>query len=334
MELSIVTTLYRSALYLEEFYRRACAAAEKIARDFEIILVNDGSPDNSLEVALSLVERDARVKVIDLSRNFGHHKAMMTGLARARGELVFKIDCDLEEDPDLLVTFHAAIKESGADAVYGVQEARRGRWWERVSGALFWKLFNVLSNVPVPANLLTVNMMTQKYVASLVRHQEREVFLAGLSAITGFKQVPLVVRKHSKGQSTYTLSRKIALLVNAITSFSNKPLIFIFYLGAFISFISGAFALHLIVDALFFKGYLGGWPSLIVSIWLLGGMTIFCLGIIGIYLSKVFVETKQRPYTIIRDLYDRSDAFNLKALDNAGACRDGAGDRKGMEAAR
>src|SRR6267142_857552 len=325
MELSIVTTLYCSAPHIEEFCRRVSAAAEKITRDFEVILVNDGSPDRSLDVALSLALRDARIKVIDLSRNFGHHKAMMTGLAHARGELVFKIDCDLEEDPAELVGFHVAIKESGADAVYGVQEARKGGWCERISGMLFWKLFNALSSVPVPANLLTVCIMTRKYVASLVRHQEREVFMAGLSAITGFQQVSRVVKKQSRGQSTYTLRRKVALLVNAITSFSNKPLVLIFYLGTFICCVSGAIALYLILNAFFFKGYLMGWPSLVVSVWFLGGVIIFCLGIIGIYLSKIFMETKQRPYTIIRELYDRSEAASLRALarGNAGERLDG-----------
>jgi putative glycosyltransferase len=314
MELSIVTTLYRSAPFIEEFCRRSCAAAEKITRDFEVILVNDGSPDNSLDLAVSLARSDARIKVIDLSRNFGHHKAMMTGLAHARGALVFKIDCDLEENPEELNAFHAAIKESGADVVYGVQEARKGGWWERLSGMLFWKLFNALSNVPVPANLLTVCIMTRQYVASLVRHQEREVFMAGLSAITGFKQMPLVVAKRSRGQSSYTLGRKVALFVNAITSFSNKPLVLIFYLGTSICFVSGLVALYLIVNAFFFTGYLVGWPSLVVSIWFLGGIIIFCLGIIGIYLSKIFSETKQRPYTIIRDLYESPAAADPKAL--------------------
>src|SRR5713226_2259592 len=106
MDISIVTTLYGSAAHLEEFYRRACVSAEKLTNSFEIILVNDGSPDNSLEIALSIYEKDQRVKVIDLSRNFGHHKAMMTGLARAQGELVFLLDSDLEEEPELLESFY------------------------------------------------------------------------------------------------------------------------------------------------------------------------------------------------------------------------------------
>jgi putative glycosyltransferase len=307
MDLSIVTTMYYSAPYLEEFYTRTCAAAEQITDDYEIILVNDGSPDDSLDVALSLFERDDRVKVIDLSRNFGHHKAMMTGLAHARGDLVFKIDCDLEEEPELLGEFHAEmVKDSSVDVVYGVQQRRKGGLFERISGGLFYKLFNLLSYHPVPPNLASARLMSRRYVSSLVEHQDREVFLGGIMAITGFKQVPLVVKKYSKGSTTYTLGRKVSLLVNAITSFSSRPLVFIFYLGCAIVFLSSVAALYLIVRRVFFGVFLTGWPSLIVSVWLLGGLTIFCLGVIGIYLSKVFMEVKPRPYTVIRQFYDRA----------------------------
>ncbi len=312
MELSIVTTMYQSAGYLEEFYRRVSAAARRITEEYEIIFVNDGSPDNSLDVALSLYERDQRVRIIDLSRNFGHHKAIMTGLAHGRGRLVFLIDCDLEEEPELLIRFYDEMKASSADVVYGVQQARKGSFIEKVTGSLFYSVFNLLSSYPVPRNVLVARLMSQRYVASLVEHKDREVFLLGLWAITGFKQVPVVVRKDSKGSSTYNFRRKVSILVNSITSFSNKPLVFIFYVGCVISVVSIIAALYLMVRRLFFGIFLEGWPSLIVSIWLLGGLTILSLGIIGIYLSKVFTETKQRPYTVIRHCYQH-DAVDGKA---------------------
>src|SRR3954471_8868653 len=129
MYLSIVTTMYQSAPYLKEFYERASAAARAITDEFEIIFVNDGSPDDSLEVAVSLFARDARVRVIDLSRNFGHHKAMMTGLAHARGELVFLIDSDLEEELEAVAGFYADLKDERADVVYGVQQKRKGNFF-------------------------------------------------------------------------------------------------------------------------------------------------------------------------------------------------------------
>ncbi len=305
MNLSIVSTLYYSAPYLDEFYRRLCAAAEKITRDFEIILVNDGSPDNSLEVALSIYQQDQRVKVIDLSRNFGHHKAMMTGLAHAQGELVFLLDSDLEEEPELLEKFYQELNTEKADVVYGVQQTRKGKLFERASGAIFFRLFNLLSTHPISPNLITARLMSKRYVSALLEHREREVVIAGLWALTGFKQIPLQVKKHHRNGSTYSLSKKISHFVNAITAFSNKPLVLIFYLGSIIIIVSSLAALYLIIKRIFWGVLLEGWPSLIVSVWLLGGITIFCMGVIGIYLAKIFTETKQRPYTIIRDIYER-----------------------------
>lgn len=306
MQLSIVATLYYSAPYLVEFCERASSAARQFTDHYEILLVNDGSPDNALDVACALFEQNSHVRVIDLSRNFGHHKAMMTGLAHARGTLVFLIDCDLEEEPELLGLFYREMQSARADMVYGVQEQRKGGWGERLSGELFYTLFNLFSTYPVPANVLTARLMSRRYVDSLVAHQERELFLLGLLTITGFSQRPMVVHKHAKATSTYNVSRKVALLVNAVTSFSNRPLILIFYLGCLILLLASLAALYLIVQRLFFGVLLTGWPSLIVSIWLLGGLMIFCQGIIGIYLSKIFIESKERPYTIIRQHYDHT----------------------------
>ena len=307
MDLSIVTTLYQSAPYLEEFYARSCAAAEKITDNYEIIFVNDGSPDDSLRIVLGFYERDRKVRVIDLSRNFGHHKAIMTGLARARGNLVFLIDCDLEEDPEWLLDFHDRMKGSGSDidVVYGVQEQRKGGLFERISGELYYAVFNALSKDKLPRDLITVRLMTERYVKNLLQHGERETILAGLWAITGFNQLPIKVPKKSKGDSTYDLRRKVSILVNSVTSFSNRPLVFIFYLGGIIVLLSSLAAAYLIMRKIFFGDFLAGWPSLVVSVWFLGGLTIFCIGLIGIYLSRVFIETKQRPYTVIKQIYDR-----------------------------
>jgi putative glycosyltransferase len=303
MDLSIVTTLYCSAPHLEEFYVRLCAAAGGVATNFEIILVNDGSPDDSLQKAISLYRNDKRIKVIELSRNFGHHKAIMTGLAHACGDLVFLVDSDLEEEPELLEAFYLRLKETNADVVFGVQQKRKGELLERVGGAIFYRIFNILSTDSIPTNVITARLMSRKYVRALVEHREREMMIAGLWTITGFKQVPLPVRKLQRSGTTYTFRRKVGQLVNAITSFSSKPLVMIFYLGCAILFLSTVAALLLIIGRVFFGTLLLGWPSLIVSIWMLGGLTIFCLGVIGIYLSKIFIEVKQRPYTIVKDVY-------------------------------
>jgi putative glycosyltransferase len=317
MTLSIVTTLYDSAPYLEQFYVRVCAAAEQITHNYEIILVNDGSPDNSLDIALSIHLRDKRIRVIDLSRNFGHHKAMMTGLAHARGDLVFLLDSDLEEEPELLNKFYDELMRTRADVVFGVQEKRKGRLFERISGALYFKVFNLLSTYPIPPNHITGRLMTREYVAALMGHHEREFVMSGLWALTGFNQLPLTVKKHHKAKSAYGLRRKLSHLVNAITSFSSKPLVLIFYLGCFILLVSSIAAADMILRKILFGTLLEGWASLIVSVWLLGGLTIFCLGVIGIYLSKVFIEVKQRPYTIVKRVFeDEMLPFSELTLDD------------------
>ncbi|WP_025662193.1 glycosyltransferase family 2 protein [Rhizobium sp. IBUN] len=304
MKLSIVTTLYHSAPYISEFYRRASAAAQKmVGDDYEIVFVNDGSPDNSLDVAVEILNSDHHVIAVDLSRNFGHHKAMMTGLAHASGELIFLIDSDLEEEPEYLLAFAERLKAGSADVVYGVQPQRKGGWFERVSGELFYRLFDKLTGVVLPRNIVTARLMSRRYVEALLMHEEREVFMAGLWHITGFQQLPLPMTKHSTSATTYTFRKKMSVLVNSVTSFSNAPLVGIFYIGTVISAIAVAYIAYLVVNWVFFAKPLSGWTSVIASVWLLGGLIISFIGVVGIYLSKIFSETKRRPYTIVRHVY-------------------------------
>jgi len=300
--LSIVTTLYGSAAHLEAFYARVTSVASRLFPDYELILVDDGSPDRSLDVAIGLCARDPRVRVIELSRNFGHHRAMMTGLARARGQLVFLIDCDLEEQPEWLEPFLARLQETGADVVYGVQEARRGSWFERVSGDLFYTIFNLLSDFPVPSNVSTARLMRRAYVRSLVAHRDRELFIAGLWAATGYRQVAMPVTKQRLGPTTYTLRRRVRVLIDAVTSFSRRPLVLVFYLGAATIAIAVLAAAYLIWRHVT-SGYLPGWASVMVSVWMLGGLTLFSVGLVGLYLSRVFIESKRRPLAIVRKVH-------------------------------
>lgn len=304
MKLSIVATLYQSAPYVVDFVQRAEVAAKALVGDeYEIVLVNDGSPDNSLELAVDLCERNTHLVVVDLSRNFGHHKAMMTGLAQAKGELVFLIDSDLEEEPEWLEAFAQQMKQDRCDVVYGVQERRKGNWFERWSGQWFYRFFKALTGLALPENIVTARLMAKRYVEALLCHQEREVFMAGLWHITGFDQRPQVIKKHNTSETTYTFRRKMSLLVNSVTSFSNAPLVSIFYIGVAISLFALAYIAYLVTHWLFLAKPMSGWTSVMASIWLIGGMVISFIGVVGIYLSKIFSETKQRPYTIVRQIH-------------------------------
>lgn len=303
MRLSIVTTLYYSAPYIEDFYQRTKATAQAITPDYEIIFVNDGSPDDSLEKTIRLREQDERIKIIDLSRNFGHHKAIMTGLSHAKGDFVFLIDSDLEEEPELLTHFYEEFGKYQTDVVYGVQKKRKGERFEQISGGIYYYLFNLLTGYNAAANVLTARLMSKDYVKALTEHKEQEFDIMGLWSLTGFRQSPVVVNKNFKGTSAYNIRRKISLFINTVTAFSSRPLLGMFLLGLIIFVLSGSLFLSMFFKHLFI-GEVEGWKLAAASVWTLGGLIIICLGIIGIYISKIYIETKRRPYTIIRKIYE------------------------------
>lgn len=306
MKLSVVTTMYYSRSYLHEFYFKTIAAIRELNISYEIVFVDDGSPDDSLNVALELQKEDRYVKIIQLSKNFGHQRAIMTGLQHAEGDFIFLIDCDLEEDPRLLLEFWNKISNSpDVDVVFGIQKRRKGGWFERVSGRLFYKVLSALSPVEYPADTLTARIMTRRYIDSIKMFEEKELDLWGVFVLAGFKQVGVPVTKGHKGTSTYTFMKKVRRAVEVITSFSHRPLYITFLLGLF-SFIVAAITISVIVYKKYFlKVDVEGWASILASIWLVGGMILLMLGIFGIYLSKMFLEIKRRPLTIIKNVYSR-----------------------------
>lgn len=307
MKLSIVSTLYNSAAYIEEFYDRASRAATRlVGDDFEIVLVNDGSPDDSLEEAVKLTETDSRVTVIDLSRNFGHHQAMFAGLAHARGDRIFLIDSDLEEEPEWLLDFADVLEAEDADVVFGVQESRKGGWFERWSGSLYHSIVRSVAGIDFPRDLVTSRIMSRRYLDALLQFTEKEMLISGLWVLAGFKQCPRLVRKGEHSPSSYSMAKKVNHLINAITSFSETPLRLIFIIGLSIFGTAMLFAGYLVTQRLLQDSAVEGWVSIMVSVWLLGGLTIAALGVIGIYLSKVFIETKNRPSFIVRKVHGQA----------------------------
>ena len=277
MKISIVTTLYRSAPYIEEFHRRTINAASKITDDIELIMVNDGSPDDSLEIALKVHRSDPRVVVVDLSRNFGHYKAIMTGLAHATGELVFLIDSDLEEQPEDLTSFYERFRRGDCDVVYGIQQTRRGSFLERTGGAVFFALVDALSDRPLPRNLVTSRLMTAPYVKALVRHRDREFVISDLWAVTGFRQIPLTVAKLSSSPSTYSVWKRIDLAVKHLTTSSTRLLYLVFYAGLSIFVTSIGVVIYFLLRYLTNGIGVSGFTSQIISLWFLGGLVTLIL---------------------------------------------------------
>ncbi len=306
MKVSAVTSLYYSDPFIREFYNRLVTEIKKITSDYEIIFVNDGSPDHSAELVLELQENDPHITLIDLSRNFGHHRALQTGLKFADGDLVFLIDSDLEEDPELLTSFFERMQEGPeVDAVYGVQKKRKGAWFEKMSGKIHYSLFSALSKSRYPVNALSARLMTRRYVDGLMQFEEKESDLWGLFVLNGFREESITVDKKHKGNSTYSVRRKIELSINTITTLTHRPL-YIISLLSMIMLLIAMIAVIVFLVSWIKNGTVRSQVGIIASVWLVGGLVMLALGIIGIYLSKMFLEVKDRPLSIIRKIYKRS----------------------------
>ena len=309
MKLSIVSTLYQSKIFLDKFLIEIEKAIQLIQiDDYELIFVNDGSPDNSLQHLITLKkEKYSKIKIIDLSRNFGHHYAMQAGLIEAKGDLIFLIDNDLETHPNVLVNFYTTMQEDKTlDVVYGFQEIRKGNFIERTLGGLFWILINKLSDTKIPHNILTERLMTKEYVKALLRLNDANLFLGGMMFWVGFNQKGVAIEKGKrKGDSTYSIKKRTDLMLQAVTSFSGKPLVYLFYFGLIISLLSVLIIIHLIVQKFLYVDEVQlGWTSLVAINILVLGLICTFLGVIGIYVYKIFKQVQGRPNAIIKKIHN------------------------------
>jgi putative glycosyltransferase len=305
-KLSIVTTLYKSSDYIDKFFEKTDAILLDIAcTNVEIIVVNDGSPDDSLEKIVRIKKlKSYPVTIIDFSRNYGHHNAIHAGLSMADGDYIFLIDSDLETEPAILKEFINTININECDVVFGYQEKRKGSLFEKFSGKLFWKTFNFLSSSKIQENILTERLMTRKYVDNLLVLNDKNLFMAGMMYWIGFIQIGIpVVKKHRDGKSSYTLFMKLNLMFNAVSSYSSKPLVSLFYFGLIVSAISLIIGIYFALRKILHPELiLLGWSSIILTVIFCFGLLITSVGIIGIYLAKIFNQTLNRPLYIIKNI--------------------------------
>lgn len=305
MKISVVTSLYRTAPYIEELCTRLVAAIRVIgADDYELILVNDQSPDNDLAVAKALAAKDPKIVVIDLARNFGQHAALVTGIRYSDGDYVFAIDGDLEEEPEWMVQFHSEMARTGCDVAYGVHAGTKGGIAYRLGRKAFYGLLNILSSVAFPQNVVTARLMTRRYVDAMLEYKERELFLSGIWHMVGFAQIPVSVIKGDRSPSTYTIGSLIYLFINGVTSFSIRPLGAISAAGVILSGVAIFFTGWVFVRRLFFNVSVEGWASVMAAVLVVGGVSMFFNGVMAIYIAKIFLEVKQRPLATIREIYN------------------------------
>ncbi len=305
-KLSIVSTVYNSKEYLEIFISKCIDALEKIScKDFEFVFVNDGSPDDSLDFLLNKKKNIHQITILDLSRNFGHHYAAVAGLHYAKGGYVFLADCDLEISPEILVDFYHVMEKENADVVYGFQEKRKGKFLEKFFGSVFWKGLNYFSDIEIPKNIVTERLMTQRYVKKLLSLGDRNLFLGGMMYWTGFNQIGVAVSKGlRKEKSTYSAIKRLKLLLEAITSFTTFPLKLLFYFGSLLSAVSFSLGAILVLQKLLHpESYLSGYVSMILAIVFFSGVIEMSLGVLGLYLGKIFKQVQSRPLYIVKDIY-------------------------------
>lgn len=307
MQLSIVTTLYCSKPFLGRFFEQITdeIKANGVA-DYEIVVVNDGSPDDSLEYCIEAKKQYPQIRIIDLSRNFGHHYALQTGLEYASGDLIYLTDNDLETPASFFSDCYSAReKDNSIELVYGVQQKRKGHFVEKIGGSIFWSVFNYFSDIKVPANILTECLMTRKFVNELLKLQDANLFLAGMIHWVGLSKKELEVKKGLReGKSTYTFKKRLQLMIQALTSFSGKPLELLFYIGLLITFGSIIFLFFLLIRKLAMGDSVSiGWTSMVgINVLSLGLISTF-LGLIGLYVYRIYRQVQGRPNHIVKKIY-------------------------------
>jgi glycosyltransferase involved in cell wall biosynthesis len=312
--LSIVTPCYDEAESLPEFHRRTAAACKPIVgADYEIVLVDDGSRDDTWRVIEQLSAADPHVVGVRLMRNHGHQLAATAGVAMSRGERVMLIDADLQDPPELLAEM-MAIMDSGVDVVYGKRIFRKGEtWFKTTSATAFYKVLSRLSNVPIPRDAGDFRLMSRRVVDILLSMPERERFIRGMVSWIGGRQVPLGYERQVRiaGVTKYPLAKMIRFATDAITSFSTVPLRLAVWLGLFVA------TMAIFLLAFTFWGWahgnvIAGWSSLMAAIALFAGVQLLVLGIIGEYLGRLVQETKGRPLFLIDSVVIRGRDHPLR----------------------
>ena len=298
--ISIVSPVYRAEKILPILVSEINLVMERIGEDYEIILVDDRSPDNSWEVMKVLSNQNPKIKSIRLSRNFGQHSAIFAGLTKTKGDWVVVMDCDMQDQPKEIAKLYKKALE-GYDIVLGQRENRKDKFLKKLSSKLFYKVFNYLSGGQFNNEIGNFGIYKKKVIDSILNINDYIKFFPLFINWVGFKStsIPIEHSSREEGKSSYSISRLLKLAFNVIISFSDKPLrLFInFGLGiSILSFILGIYYLYLAVTHRITQP---GFSSLILSIWFLSGIIISCIGIVGVYLGKTFDQTKNRPTFII-----------------------------------
>lgn len=302
---SIVAPVFNEAQTLPHFYERVTKVMEDIGEPFEIVLINDGSRDKTYSILQEIHEKDARVRVIDFSRNFGHQIAISAGLDYAQGDAVIVLDSDLQDPPEVIAELIAHWKD-GAEVVYAQRAKRKGETlFKLATAAAFYRLIQRITAVNIPSDTGDFRLLDRKVVDALVKMREHHRFMRGLSAWVGFRQDAVLYERHERfaGTTKYPLNKMISFSLDAITSFSHVPLQIATSLGFGLAMISLIGILIAIILRLFTDAIVGQATTLIMVLFM-GGIQLIFLGIIGEYLGRIYDEVRARPLYIVRKVLE------------------------------
>lgn len=301
---SVVAPAYNEQEVLGEFHRRVSEVMRSLGCDYEIVLVNDGSRDNTLALMHALRAADPHVTVVDLSRNFGKEIALSAGLDHTKGEVVIVLDSDLQDPPEFIPQMLEIWRE-GYDVVYGTRTVRDGEsWFKKMTAKYFYRLIKQVSRVDIPKDTGDFRLMSRRAVQALSLLREEHRFMKGLFAWVGFPSKPFLYRRDPRaaGETKWNYWKLWNFAIEGITSFTVAPLKMSTYLGLFVAVVSLVYALFVIWKAMMYGDPVRGYPSLMAVILFLGGVQLISVGLLGEYVGRIFNEVKRRPLYLVNRL--------------------------------
>lgn len=301
-ELSVVVPLYNEELVIGEMHRRLTEVLSQLDCEYEIVMVNDGSADRTVELAEEICAADPAVKLISFSRNFGHQFAITAGMDRCAGRAVVVIDADLQDPPEIIPEMVAKWRE-GYDVVYGVREKREGEsWFKLVTAKMFYRLLKRLTSVQIPVDTGDFRLVDRRVLDQFNTMRERARFVRGMVSWVGFRQGEVRYVRHERlaGETKYPFRKMLTFAIDGLLSFSQVPLKMASTLGLISSGVSFVFIVYGLIQKYFFPEHvIPGWSSLFSAILFLGGIQLICLGVLGEYIGRIYEEIKQRPLYIV-----------------------------------
>ena len=306
---SVVIPAYNEQEVIAETYRRLTGVMAGMDEPYELVFVNDGSRDQTAQIIAGFCENDPSVRLINFTRNFGHMPAISAGMENVRGQAIFIIDADLQDPPEVFPEMAAKWKE-GYHVVYGKRAERKGEsWFKKLSAKMFYRLLQRMTTVDLPLDTGEFRLIDRKVCDAVNRMPEKNRYIRGLVSWVGFKQVPVeyVREERFAGVTKYPLRKMIAFAMDAITSFSYKPLKLATVLGFIISLGSFVYLLVVLYQRLFTEKIVAGWASTMGVILFTQGVVLMILGLIGEYIGRIYAEIKNRPVYIIQEIVGQAE---------------------------